>query len=166
MPAQAQVGSIEALESFRSDLILCVGQMRPVIDESSMEVMRVRNWLEHEARAHWTEQLRRRRLKFEEAQAELFNARVSLMKDSCIIPQMHLQKAQVAMREAEKKLAAIKKWLRDLEPLTEPLLKQVEQLRGYLTADLGRAVASLTENVKLLEKYAAITAATSGKIAT
>jgi hypothetical protein len=138
--------------------------MRPVIDESGMEVMRVRNWLEHEARAHWTEQLRRRRLKFEEAQAELFNARVSLMKDSCIIPQMQVQKAQRSVREAEQKLAAIKKWLRELEPLTEPLLKQIEQLRGFLTADLGRAVASLAENVKLLERYAKITAASHGHV--
>ena len=156
MADQAQVSSIEALESFRSDLIVFISQMQPVIDESSTEVVRVRHWLENEQLPHWQEQLRRRRLKLEEAQSALFNARVSLMKDSCIIPQMDVQKAQQTVREAEQKMAAIKKWRRELEPLTEPLLKQMEQLRGYLTADLGRAVAGLTENVKLLESYSNI----------
>jgi hypothetical protein len=164
MPAQAQVSSIAAVEAFRADLIVFINQMQPVIDESSSEVMRVRNWLEHEQQPFWAEQLRRRRLKLEEAQAELFSARMSLMKDSCIIPQMQVQKMLASVREAEGKLAAIKKWLRDLEHLTEPLLKQVEQLRGFLTADLGRAVASLSENVKLLEAYARITPAGPGKI--
>ena len=164
MPIQAQVTSIEAIEDFRSDLIVYVNQMQPVIDESSSEVTRVRNWLEHEQRPFWTEQLRRRRLKLEEAQAELFNARVSLMKDSCIIPQMQVNKALKAVREAEGKLAGIKKWLRELEPVTEPLLKQIEQLRGYLQADIGRAISSLTENVKLLDAYAKITAVPPGKI--
>lgn len=159
MPVQAQVSSIEAIESFRADLLVYVHQMQPVIDESSSEVSRVRHWLEHEQEPYWKDQLRRRRLKLEEAEAELFNARVSLMKDSCIIPQMQVNKALAVVREAEKKLAAIKKWLRELEPVTEPLLKQMEQLRGYLSADMGRAVHNLTENVKLLEAYAKITAA-------
>lgn len=157
MSAQAQVSSIESLESFRADLILFISQMQPVIDESNSEVMRMRQWLENEQRAFWTDQLRRRRRKLEEAQADLFNARISLMNDSCILPQMAVQRTQRSVAEAEQKLAAIKKWLRELEPLTEPLLKQVEQLRGYLSTDLGKAVVRLTEDIKSLDAYTKIT---------
>ena len=156
MATQAQVSSIEALDAFRADLILYISQMQPVIDESSSEVMRMRQWLDNEQRAFWEDQLRRRRRKLEEAQSELFNARISLMNDSCILPQMAVQKTQRSVVEAEQKLAAIKKWLRELEPLTEPLLKQVESLRGYLTTDLGKAVASLGEMTKILDAYAKI----------
>jgi flagellar motility protein MotE (MotC chaperone) len=162
MAAQAQISSIEALEDFRSDLIVFIGQMQPVIDETSSEVLRMRQWLENEQRPLWQEQLRRRRLKLDEAQAELFNARISLMNDSCVLPQMAVQKAKRSVTEAEQKIAAIKKWLKELEPLTEPLLKQIEQLRGYLSADLGRAVVNLAENVKLLDAYAKI--ASPGKL--
>ena len=156
MSGQAQVSSIESLESFRADLILVISQMQPAIDESNSEVMRMRQWLEHEQHAFWSDQLRRRRRKLEEAQAELFNARISLMNDSCILPQMAVQKAQRSVAEAEQKMAALKKWLRELEPLTEPLLKQIEQLRGYLTTDLGKAVVGLSETVKILDAYAKI----------
>ena len=158
MAIQAQVSSIQALEDFRSDVIVFIGQMQPVIDEAASEVMRMRQWLDVEQRAFWTDQLRRRRRKLEEAQAELFNARISLMGDSCILPQMAVQKAQQAVTEAEKKMAAIKKWLKDLEPLTEPLLKPVEQLRGYLSADMGRAVVRLAEDSKLLDLYTKVAA--------
>ena len=164
MSAQAQVSSIESLESFRADLILFISQMQPVIDESNSEVMRMRQWLENEQRAFWTDQLRRRRRKLEEAQADLFNARISLMNDSCILPQMAVQRTQRSVAEAEQKLAAIKKWLRELEPLTEPLLKQVEQLRGYLSTDLGKAVVRLTEDIKSLEAYTKILPAAPGKV--
>ena len=156
MAAQAQVSSIDALDSFRADLIVFISQMQPVIDESSAEVLRMRQWLENEQRAFWEDQLRRRRRKLEEAKADLFNARISLMDDSCVLPQMAVQKAQRSVTEAEQKMAALKKWLRELEPLTEPLLKQIEQLRGYLTTDLGRAVVTLSESVRLLESYSKI----------
>ena len=110
MSAQAQVTSIESLESFRSDLIIYLGQMLPALDEASGEVMRMRHWLQVEQRGFWDDQLRRRRRKLEEAQAELFNKRVSLMNDSTVLAQMELQRAQRAVAEAEQKIAALKKW--------------------------------------------------------
>jgi predicted nucleic acid-binding Zn-ribbon protein len=154
MAAQAQVTSVEALEHFRSDVILFLSQMQPVIDEIGGEVMRVRLWLQGEQKVFWETELRKRRRKLEEAQAELFNARLSLMQDSTILPQMSLQKAQRAVTEAEQKIVALKKWSRDLEKIAEPLLKQVEQLRGFLTADLNRAVIELAEIIRKLDEYA------------
>ena len=153
MSAQAQVGSIESLESFRSDLINFISQMQPAIDEVSGEVVRVRVWLQGEQRTFWETQLRRRQRKLEEVQAELFNARISLMNDSCILPQMAVQQAKRAVEEAEQKLTALKKWERELEKIATPLLKQVEQLRGFLAADMTQGVASLTESIKSLEAY-------------
>ena len=153
MSAQAQVTSIESLESFRSDLIIYLGQMLPALDEASGEVMRMRHWLQVEQRGFWDDQLRRRRRKLEEAQGELFNKRISLMNDSTVLAQMELQRAQRAVAEAEQKIAALKKWALELERLAEPLVKQVDSLRGYLTGDLGMGVISLTEAIKSLDAY-------------
>jgi chromosome segregation ATPase len=156
MSAQAQVTSIESLESFRQDLIVYLSQMLPALDEAGGEVMRMRHWLEIEQRGFWDDQLRRRRRKLEEAQGELFNKRISLMNDSTVLAQMELQRAQRAVAEAEQKIAALKKWARELERLAEPLVKQVESLRGYLTSDLGMGVISLTEAIKALDAYTQI----------
>jgi hypothetical protein len=153
MAAQAQVTSIESLESFRADLIIYLGQMLPALDEAGGEVMRMRHWIEVEQRGFWDDQLRRRRRKLEEAQGELFNKRISLMNDSCVLAQMAVQRAQRAVAEAEQKIAALKKWGRELERLAEPLVKQVESLRGYLTTDLGMGVISLAEAIKSLDAY-------------
>jgi hypothetical protein len=153
MPAQAQISSIEALEAFRSDLIIFLGQLPPVLDETSGELVRMRFWLQNEQREFWENQARRRRRKLEEAQAELFNARLSTLRDSTLLPQMAVHKAQRAVEEAEEKLAALKKWDRELDNLAEPLVKQVEQLRDFLTTDMTKAVAYLTQVIQSLEAY-------------
>ena len=71
---------------------------------------------------------------------------------------MAVQRAERAVREAEAKLALLKKWDRELENRTDPLVKQVTQLHGFLTTDMGRAVAYLAQVVKALEAYADVAA--------
>lgn len=158
MSGQAQITSSAALEAFRSDLIVYLAQMAPVLDEAGGEVLRMRGWLQNEQRDFWENQLRRRRRKLEEAQAELFNARLSTLQNSTIVQHMEVQKAKRAVEEAEQKLAAIKKWERELDNLAEPQLKQIDQLRGYLTTDMNKAVAFLTQVTQAVAAYAAVPA--------
>ena len=153
MAAQAQVSSVEALEAFRSDVIVFITQMQPVIDEISGEVTRLRLWLQNDQRSHWDMELRKRRRKLEETQSELFSARLSSTQDSTILPQMAVQKAKRAVDEAEQKIVTLKKWDRELEKVVEPQLKQVEQLRGFLSADMGKAVIELADIIRKLEAY-------------
>src|SRR5882762_10266470 len=133
MAGQAQITSVEALEAFRSDLIVYLSQMKPVLDEIGSDVVRMKFWLQNEQHQHWEGHIRQRRRKLEEAQAELFNAKLSVVQYSTILPQMAVQKAQQAVQEAEQKLAALKKWERDLEIQSNPLVKQGDQLKGFLT---------------------------------
>lgn len=153
MAAQAQVTSVEALEAFRSDLITYLSQMQPVLDEIGSDVVRLKFWLQNEQRQLWESQLRQRRRRLEEAQAELFNARLSTFQDSTILPQMAVQKAQRAVEEAEQKMGALKKWERELEAQSTPLVKQVDQLKGFLTSDMNQAITYLTQVIKALEAY-------------
>jgi hypothetical protein len=153
MAGQAQITSVEALEAFRSDLIVYLGQMQPVLDEIGSDVVRMKFWLQNEQHQLWEGHLRQRRRKLEEAQAELFNARLSVFQDSTMLQQMAVQKAQRAVEEAEQKMAALKKWERELETQSNPLLKMVEQLKGFVTTDLTEAVAYLTQVIKILEAY-------------
>lgn len=153
MSSQAQITSIEALEAFRADVVNFLAAIGPVIDEAGGEMVRMRFWLQNEQRDFWQNQLRRRQRKLEEAQAELFNARLSVFQDSTILPQMAVQKAQRAVREAEEKIAAIKKWERELDNLAEPHLKQLDQLRGFIATDMNKAVAVLDQIMRALEAY-------------
>jgi hypothetical protein len=158
MSGQAQITSIEALEAFRADVIQFISEIGPVIDEAGGELVRMRFWLQNEQRDFWQNQLRRRQRKLEEAQAELFNARISTFQDSTILPQMAVQKAQRSVQEAEQKIALIKKWERELDNLAEPQLKQLDQLRGFLATDMNKAVAFLNQVMQALEAYTNVAA--------
>ena len=60
MPEQAQVTSVDAIESFRSSLILFLSKARPTLEEISSDVLRTRLWLENDQRNYWDKEMRRR----------------------------------------------------------------------------------------------------------
>jgi hypothetical protein len=153
MPGQAQITSIESLETFRAELVVFLSQMQPVLDEAGGEVTRMKFWLQNEQREFWESQLRRRRRRLEEAQAELLNARLSTLQVSSSAQQFAVQRAQRAVHEAEEKLALLKKWDRELENWTDPLLKPVGQLQGFLATDMNKAVAYLAQSIQALAAY-------------
>jgi hypothetical protein len=158
MAGQAQITSVEAIEAFRADLILFISQARPALEEVSSEVQRTRLWLEDEQRRFWENELRVRGNKLEQAQSELMTARLSDFQDSTALQQMAVRRAKQAVEVAEGKLKALKKWNRDLETRAAPLLKEVEQLQSYLTAEMPKAIAQLYQIVKTLDAYADKTA--------
>jgi hypothetical protein len=152
MPGEAHITSVEALAAFRADLIVFLGHMRPVVEEVGDEVARMKNWLQIEQRGYWETQLRIRRLKLEEAQAELFSAKMSTLQRSSTLQTMAVQRAQRAVHEAEQKLVVLKRWERE-QTLSDPLLKQVDQLQGYLTGEMENGVLFLDQAVKALDAY-------------
>jgi len=154
MEQRAQVTSVEALEAFRSCLIVYLTKARPTLEEVMNEVIRTRNWLQNEQRVHWEKQIKMKRRDLEQAEAELFSARLSKVSQAYALQQMAAQRARRAVELAEDKLRLLKKWDRELESRSEPLLKLVEQLHGYLSTDMVKATAYLTEVIKTLQAYA------------
>jgi hypothetical protein len=157
MAEQAQVTSVEAIESFRAALILFLSQARPMLEEVSGEIVRSKAWLQNDQRRTWESELNRRRKKLEEAQQELFSARMSNFQETTSLQLMAVQRWQRAVREAEEKLATLKKWDRELENRSQPLLKQAEQFQTFLTIEMPKANAYLSQVVKTLEAYAGMT---------
>jgi hypothetical protein len=153
MAESAQITSVEAIESFRSKLIEFISQMRPALGEVGSEVLRTRVWLQDEHRRHWENELRLRSRRLEEAKQELFNATMAQLNDAAALHRMTMQRMQRAVQEAEAKLLVLKKWSRELENRTAPLMKQVDQLYGFLAVDMVRGVAHLDEILKALEAY-------------
>jgi len=156
MPQQAQVKSVDALESFRASLIVFLSKARPTLEEIAAHMVRTRSWVEHDQRNYWDKQMRLRARELERAQQELFSARMSKIAKATAAQELALHRAQRAVREAEDKQRMVQKWSRELDNRTEPLVKQVDQLHGFLATDMGKAVAFLGEAVKALEAYAEV----------
>jgi hypothetical protein len=158
MAEQAKITSVEAIESFRAALVLFLSQARPALEEVSGEVTRCAGWLQHDQRRFWETEMRKRHKKLEEAQQELFSAKMSNFQESTALHQMAVQRWQRSVREAEEKLAILKKWDRELENRSQPLLKQAEQLQTFLTTEMPKAIAYLAQVVKTLDAYTGVAA--------
>jgi hypothetical protein len=153
MAGQAKITSVEAIEMFRAALIVFTSQARPALEEISSEMTRTRLWLENDQRRVWESERRNRSKKMEQAQQELFTARLSDFQETTSLLQMTFNRTQQAVREAEEKLLRLKKWGRELDNRAAPLLKEVEQMHGFLTSEIPRAIAHLSQVVRALDAY-------------
>src|SRR2546426_12539025 len=153
MPQRAHVTSVEALETFRSSLIVYVSKARPTLEEVSADVLRTRLWLQNEQRTHWEGQVRRRAKELEQAQAALFSARLSNLREETAAEQMAFHRAKRSLDEAETRLRTLKQWNREFDNRVEPLVKQTEKLHTVLANDMVQAMAYLTEAIKTLAAY-------------
>ena len=156
MATRANVTSVEAIESFRSHLIVYLSKARPTLEEVSDTVNRTRAWLESDRRIHWQNQVRRMAQKLQDAQQAVFSAELASLREVSTAERMMVQKAKRALTDAEDKLALVKKWNRNFTNQVEPLAKQLEKLQIVLTNTLPQAIAHLGQMVKTLDEYAGI----------
>ena len=156
MAGQAQVTSVEAIEAFRANLIIYLGRARAATEEVGSDIQRAKLWLQNDQRRLWDHERKVRGKKLEAANNELFSARLSNLQEASSVQFLARQRAEREVREAEEKLTLLKKWDRELENRSEPLLKQVDQLQSFLTTEMPRAVAHLSLIVKTLDAYAGV----------
>jgi len=156
MAERAQVRSLDAIEAFRSQLVIYLSQARPALEEVSADAMRTRTWLENDQRMFWENQIRRRTRILEQAQQALFSGRLSNIRHETAAEQLAYHRARRALEEAEDKLRIVKKWSREFDGRVQPLLKQVEKLHTILSNDMVKALATLAQTIMTLSAYADI----------
>lgn len=154
MAHQAHVTSLEALDTFRAELIVYLEKATCAVDDVSDDVIRTRVWLQNDQRMHWETQIRQRTRALETAQQELFSARSSGLREATAAPQLAVSRAKRVLAEAQAKLDVLKRWSRRYDGEVAPLAKQVERLRDLLASDMRKAVAFLAQAVQALEAYA------------
>ena len=156
MSSQASVRSIESLKDLRVALALYGEDTLGALGAVDAEVRRTIRWLQEERPVYWADQIKRRREQVSAARAEVFKK--NLQKRADYTPPMseqkeNLRKAEVSLQDAEKRLAAVRKW--------QPLFKQaaleyhgsIQRLKDLSAADVPRAVNVLTRMIDALESY-------------
>ncbi len=156
MAERANVTSVEAIELFRANLIAYLTKARPVLEDGCDEVFRTRQWLQHDRRVHWENQLKRRRKILEEAEQALFSARMGNLREATSAEAAAVTRAKRALDEAEEKLRLVKRWTMEFDNRVQPLVKELEGLRSLLTNDMPKAAAHLAQIVKMLDAYAGV----------
>jgi vacuolar-type H+-ATPase subunit E/Vma4 len=154
MPDRAKLTSLEALESFRTSLIIYLEKALRVLDEINDEVLRTKFWVQNERREHWEREVRRCAREFEQRQQELFSARLSTMREPSPAEHLAALKAKRALDDATARLNLVKKWERQYENRVEPLAREADKLRDFLHSHMGKAVAYLAQATTTLSDYA------------
>ncbi len=150
----ANIRSIEALQYFRSNLIVYAERAGATVDEVMDEARRTRMWLQNDRKPYWQKQVRHLTRKLEEAKSELFSARLSQFHESTQLQQMTVNKVQRAMNIADAKLKLVNQWIKRFDHQVDPVAKQVEKFRTLILTDVPKATAYLSQAVKTLDEYA------------
>lgn len=156
MAGQAHVGSIAALDDFRSKLLVYLSKAQRVLDDASQDVVGTRIWLQTERQLFWKRELRRREHVLAQAEQELMSARLSEAQGAIQDRRLGVQRARLALQEAQDKLRGVKNWLGRYDSDVESELKAAQQLRQILSSDMRKAVAFLETASETLSEYAAM----------
>ncbi len=156
MSSQADVRSIEALKEFRAILTLYAEEAQGALGAVKMEARRTLNWLQHDRKTYWNEQIKRRREQVSSARAEV--ARRKLAKTPEHTPAFSEQKellrqAEAGLREAEAKVMLIKKWEPALQQAALELHAGIARISHLSGTDVPRAAMLLGKLIDALEAY-------------
>lgn len=153
MADQARISNLDAIESFRSALIVFISKTRQALDAAQDAVKKTRGWLQTEQPAYWASQIKLRQNRLDQAQQELMSARMSEFVDNPAAQQMTVRKARAALEEAQSKMERTKHWARDFDRNVDPMARKLDSLRDFVDTDLAKAVAYLVEIQKILDAY-------------
>ena len=154
MADQAKVASLDAVESFRTSLIIFMEKARKALDEVADTVRRTRYWVQDEQPNYWLMEKRRRQRQLEQAEQELYSSRLSTLEEVSTEAQMMVRRARRAIEEVDAKIRIVKKWGRDYDSEVEPLARRIDTLNDLVQSKYPKAVSQLTEMLRILEEYA------------
>lgn len=157
MSGPAYVRSIDALVELRAAMAAFRDEAGQALADVRAELQRFDEWLEHDQLRYWKHQIRAREDQVVEAKLNLSRCLAATL-DPERTPSCHDEKKQVAaakrrLAEAEEKLLAVRRWIRDVRQAAIDYQARVEPLGGALEVDVPRAMGQLDRLVLRLEEY-------------
>ena len=160
MPRFARVTSIDALQAMSAALECFHADARSALDELEMQIRRALQWINHDCREYWTQEVRRGFERVAEARVQLQQAltfrRVGEHQPSCVDEKKALEQAKRRLQTAQGKVEAIRHWAVVIERAVNEYRGSRAGLVNWLDADLPQAVAALKRMREALESYVAL----------
>ncbi|MES2707280.1 MAG: hypothetical protein V4726_11830 [Verrucomicrobiota bacterium] len=153
MADEANIRSLDALESLRAALIIYQAKAKRALDTAMEEAKAAQRWVREEQRRHWEQEIRKWDRLLERAKAELMTVRLSALADHTVMQREAVKKAERALSHAKEKLLFVKKWSRDMDTALGPHLRRLESVREHFQHDLPKATAWLHQAQITLADY-------------
>ncbi len=165
MSNQADVRSVDAIKEFRVALALFAEDALGALGTVNVEAKRTIHWVQHDRRAYWAEQIKRRQEQVAQAKAEVFRRKLAKTDDST--PAMSEQKeklrnAEARLQDAERRVVLVKKWETALQQAVFEYHGASRRMSSLAGGDVPRAMAVLERMIGALEAYLDVSAPASG----
>ena len=162
MAASANIQSIETLTHIRARLCVLEDRAKPALDQVMREARRTVLWLRDSRLLHWRRQVALRTSQVADARKQLLSAQMSGLGRSVDGERKALATAKRRLEEAEQRVAAVKRWVRQFETKAQPHVARCRRLAGILDHELPLGIAQLDRMIAALTAYAAPVPADAG----
>ena len=159
MSTQASVHSIDALKDLRAALALFSEDVLAALGTVDMEIRRTVQWLQHDRRTYWQNQIKRRKEQVAMAQAEVFRRKPATRPDHARDQRAKeiLARAEAVACDAEACCHG-QEWEPALQLAILEYRGTTRRIKTLGSSDALRAVALLVRMVDALEAYLRVTA--------
>jgi hypothetical protein len=162
MGQAARVTSIGVLDQTAVAMQRFRSEAAAVLDELQVQMQRALEWIRHDRKDYWAEELRRSwegltaaRLQLQQAQV---SRRIAGREPACIDEKRALERAKRRLAMAEQKVQAVRHWTQVIERATDEFQQSRTQFATWLDSDLVQAVAALNRMSASLESYTSLAA--------
>ncbi len=162
MGRAARVTSIGVLDTTAVAMQRFRAEAAAVLDELQIQLQRALEWIRHDRKDYWAEELRRSweglsaaRLQLQQAQV---SRRIAGHEPACIDEKRALERAKRRLETAEQKVHAVRRWTQVIERAVDEFQQSRTQLANWLDTDLVQAVAALNRMSASLESYTSLEA--------
>src|SRR5262245_22453001 len=142
MANQAAVYSIQALKDFQASLVMFSEDALGALGAVDMEARRTLVWLQQDRRMYWVDQIKKRREWVAQAKSEVFRRQLAKTADyspSFTEQKEALRKAEESLKDAESRLALVKKWETLLPQVIFEYEGSVRRIKDMAAGDALRA---------------------------
>lgn len=156
MARGAKVRSIDAVEAFSASLKNFEEETSGALMSLGMEVSRALEWIHHERKEYWKQQVRRRDDKVAEARGDLARCMTYRSTDerpSCHDEKIAVEKAKRRLRVAEEKVQVVRHWSRVVDHEVHEFRGNINHLSHWLQVDHPQSVAALERMMSALSAY-------------
>jgi hypothetical protein len=162
MAPNARVQSIDAVQSLATGLRSFEADVAAVLADLELQVNRILEWIGHDRKNYWVQQLRRSSDHLSEARVVLQrNRMIAAGNDfgpSCYEEQKIVDLAKRRVALAEVKIEATRRWAHAMQRELFEFRSVMNQLGGLLQVEMPRAHVVLERMSQALERYLALEA--------
>lgn len=156
--ARAKITSTDAPQAMASALARFHHEAATALDELSQEIQRAVQWIQHDCKHYWTNQLRLRQQEVTEARVNLERRQMMTVADyrpSCYDEKKALELAKHRVAVAQERLEAVRHWSYAISHAVHEYKGGIGPFVHWLETDQPRAMAALRQISAALESYVA-----------